>query len=277
MERMTFEQWQPAVQSKVATSANLHQLLPNLSFFIMLSSLIGVIGNVSQANYAAGNTFQDALARARRASGQPAVSLCLNAVESAGYVATDLSGNSLQRVKDLGTIPLDIEVILRLLEAAVLQPRWAHPDDSQVLVGLAPWDRLPDGAAVRQDRRFGTLRLAYPRSRGATATGSDAAAVATSPTNLLLRALQTLADSAMSVAEAVAARLGVIFNLPAQDMDLAAPLAMHGVDSLVAVELRNWLFAVAKAKVSVLEILRSSSLMDFATLVIERSSLVQTH
>lgn len=275
---MTFEQWQPAVQSKVASSANLHQLLPNnLSFFVMLSSLIGVIGNVSQANYAAGNTFQDALARARRTSGQPAVSLCLNAVESAGYVATDLSGNSLQRVKDLGTISLDIEVILRVLEAAVLQPRWAHPDDAQVLVGLAPWDHLPDGAAVQQDRRFGTLHLAYPRSRGATATGSDATAVATtSPTNLLLRALETLADSAVSVAEAVAARLGAIFNLPAQEMDLAVPLAMHGVDSLVAVELRNWLFAVAKAKVSIFEILRSGSLMDFATLVIQRSSVVQT-
>jgi KR domain len=37
-------------------------LPPKMDFFIMLSSVSSIIGNVGQANYAAGNTFEDALA-----------------------------------------------------------------------------------------------------------------------------------------------------------------------------------------------------------------------
>lgn len=66
---------------------NLHNSLPDLNFFVMLSSLTGVAGNTSQANHAAGNTFQDALARHCTAKGQPAVSLDLGAVEDVGFVA----------------------------------------------------------------------------------------------------------------------------------------------------------------------------------------------
>ena len=245
----------------------------------MLSSVSGVLGNVSQSNYAAGNTFQDALARHRTATGQAAVSLNLSAVTSVGYLATELSENSssrlLARVEGLGTVSLDTEAILRLLEGAILRPLRAHPDDSQVIIGLAPWNRLSESSIVRQDRRFGTLRLAS--SRNAPLAGATAAGGTTSPTNMLVQALATLTEGAQSVAEAVAARLAVIFNVSAQDMDLTTPMSGHGVDSLVAVELRNWLSAAAKARVSIFEILQSSSLMEFGTLVLERSSLVKEH
>lgn len=53
----------------------------------MLSSLSGVIGSVSQANYAAGNTFQDALAHYRRDQGLVAQSINLGVVVGFGYVA----------------------------------------------------------------------------------------------------------------------------------------------------------------------------------------------
>ena len=272
---MTFEQWQRTVQSKVSSSTNLHKHLLNLSFFVMLSSVTGVTGHVSQANYSAGNTFQDALARHRTASGQPAVSLDLPGVTDVGYVATkdsDHGDNRVRaRVEALGIISLDIGTILPLIEAAVLHsPQRA---DAQVIVGLAPWDRLPDGAVVRQDHRFGTLRLASPR--GAAATVSAAAGTtATSPTGMLVRELKTLTERARSVAEAVAERLAVIFNISAEEIDLAVPMTVHGVDSLVAVELRNWLSGAAKAKISIFEITQSNSLMDFAALIVGRSQLV---
>lgn len=280
MERMTFDQWHRSVQSKVASSTYLDRHLPNLSFFVMLSSVSGVLGNISQSNYAAGNTFQDALARHRTALGQPAVSLNLSAVTTVGYVATELSENSnsrlLSHVESLGTVSLDTKAILRLLEEAVLRPLRTHPDDSQVIIGLAPWNRLSENSIVRQDRRFGTLRLTSSgNASSAGAAAQDTAAV--SPTNLLVQALSTLTEGARSVAEAVAARLAVIFNVSAQNMDLTAPMAGHGVDSLVAVELRNWLSAAAKARVSIFEILQSSSLMDFGALIVERSSLVKEH
>ena len=65
----------------------MHELLPlNLDFFILLSSLAGVIGSVSQANYAAGNTYQDALVNYRHAKGLPAQSIDLGLMKGIGYV-----------------------------------------------------------------------------------------------------------------------------------------------------------------------------------------------
>ncbi|KAG5773055.1 hypothetical protein H9Q73_012290 [Fusarium xylarioides] len=64
-ENMSFEQWNRGIEPKTKGSRN---LLANLwpddkPFFILLSSITGVIGNTAQANYAAGNTFEDALVR----------------------------------------------------------------------------------------------------------------------------------------------------------------------------------------------------------------------
>src|SRR3569833_3368114 len=87
---MDYSQWHRAVAPKTTGSWNLHQLLPDdLDFFIMLSSSSGVIGNRCQANYAAGNSFQDALAHYRAAQGQHTVTLDLGVVLEAGMVARE--------------------------------------------------------------------------------------------------------------------------------------------------------------------------------------------
>lgn len=273
---MTFDQWQRTVQSKVSSSTNLHEHLRNLSFFVMLSSLTGVVGHVSQPNYAAGNTFQDALARHRAASGQPAVSLDLPGVTGVGILATQDSKTGDNRVhaqaEALGTICLDIGAMLPLIEAAVLRrPQRTHPEDAQIIVGLAPWDRLPDGAVVREDLRFGTLRLTSARGAVSMAVGEPRG----SPTQLLMRALEAPTERSRCFAEALAARLAVIFNRAGEAVDFDVPMSGHGVDSLAAVELRNWLSGAAKAKKSIFEITQSKSLMGFAALVVERSQLFQ--
>lgn len=67
-ENMSFDQWRRAISPKTEGSRN---LLANISpgdkpFFIILSSITGIIGNIAQANYASGNTFEDALAHHAR-------------------------------------------------------------------------------------------------------------------------------------------------------------------------------------------------------------------
>lgn len=53
----------------------------------MLSSVSGIIGNVSLANYAAGNTFLDAFASYRSLQGLPATTLDLGVISRIGFVA----------------------------------------------------------------------------------------------------------------------------------------------------------------------------------------------
>ena len=73
---------------KVQGSWNLHDLLPRgMDFFICLSSVSGVVGGGGQANYAAANTYMDALVRYRTMRGEKATAIDLGWMESEGVAA----------------------------------------------------------------------------------------------------------------------------------------------------------------------------------------------
>lgn len=278
MERMQFEQWRNGTRPKIESSRNLHTHLPDLSFFIMLSSAAGVVGHMSQANYAAGNTFQDALARHRTAVGQPAVTIDLSAVKSVGYVADREAGGDERlraRVEYTGLGAIDIDAVLRLIEDAIRTPLRAHLDQSQVIVG-PNHQGISNESPLQGDRRFSTLRIASQRGLkddGGTANQSASSTAALA--QALARPGTTLDQATALLLDALAAKLADIFNLPLSDIEPDLPLSRYGVDSLVAVEVRNWLSSGVKSKVSVFEILQSASLSDFAALVASKSELVK--
>ena len=85
---MTYEDWIAATRPKMQGSWNLHKVMPkDLDFFVLLSSSAGVMGARGQANYNAGNGFQDSLAHYRRKNGHAAVSLDLGIILGAGVSA----------------------------------------------------------------------------------------------------------------------------------------------------------------------------------------------
>ncbi|KAI1641235.1 KR-domain-containing protein [Biscogniauxia mediterranea] len=70
-------------------SFNLHATLPKgMDFFIMLSAMAGVCGSRGEANYAAGNTYQDSLARYRLDRGERATALDLGPFHEMGWNST---------------------------------------------------------------------------------------------------------------------------------------------------------------------------------------------
>ncbi|KAH6660300.1 polyketide synthase [Truncatella angustata] len=275
LERLTYEQWQNSIKPKVAGSLHLHRHLPDLRFFVMLSSIAGVVGHASQANYAAGNTFQDALARHRTAQGMPAVAIDLGAVGDVGVVAE--SGESMrERVeRNLGSKVIPIGRVLRLIEAAVCEPLRSSQDASQIITGIADYEQIPSGTAIKRDRRFSTLRLG--NAVGATATSAMATRTR-NPDEVLKQLLSTAAPASIEavtlVTGALTQKLATFFNMAAAEIDTSASLSTLGVDSLVAVELRNWLSSVVQAKVTIFEILQTATMKDFAGLVTKRSALI---
>ncbi|KAI1756773.1 type I polyketide synthase [Xylaria castorea] len=276
LERMQFTQWRNGIRPKIDSSRNLHKHLPDLSFFIMMSSAAGVVGHMSQSNYAAGNTFQDALARHRTAHGQPAVTIDLSAVKSVGYVADrEASGDERlkARVEYVGLGAIDIEAVLRLVEDAIRNPLRSSLEDSQVIIGVN-YHGVINESPIRGDKRFGTLRISSQQGLKDTVGTSDK-----SSAQVLAQALSkpstTLEQATALLVDAIAAKLADIFNIPLDDIDPDLPLSRYGVDSLVAVEIRNWLGSGAKSKVSVFEILQSASLADFGALVASKSELVK--
>ena len=85
---MNLDDFNAALRPKVQGSWNLHSQLPRgMDFFILLSSLNGVLGSRSQSNYGAANTYEDTLAKHRIKHGEKAVSLDIGMINSVGFVA----------------------------------------------------------------------------------------------------------------------------------------------------------------------------------------------
>lgn len=268
---MTYDQWQRAILPKVAGTMNLHNHLHDLKFFIMLSSIAGVVGNVSQANYAAGNTFQDALARHRTVNGLPAVAIDLGAVMSVGYVAEGDESLRGRVEKNFGSNVVTMDHLLRLVEAAIRDPQRQHANDSQVVTCVADYEAFAEDTLVKKDRRFRTLQLG--NSRAVTAkivTGDSSGGI---DEKILALSKAAGAEAAELVTATLVSKVAALFNLPTSEIDTNLPLSHYGVDSLVAVELRNWLSSAIKAKVTIFEILQGASMTEFATLVAHRSGL----
>ena len=64
--------------------------------------------------------------------------------------------------------------------------------------------------------------------------------------------------------------------IPMADITLTKPVVVYGLDSLVAIEVRNWLSRELEAKVPLMELLSASSLTVLAKTVVERSEIVDS-
>ena len=102
-EKMSMEDWQDAASCKTIGSWNLHQIMPRgMDFFILLSSASVLAGIGGQANYNAGNAYEDALARYRVAHGEKAVAMDLGAMSDDGLLAENRT--LLSRVLQYGVL-----------------------------------------------------------------------------------------------------------------------------------------------------------------------------
>ncbi|KAF6805458.1 type I polyketide synthase, partial [Colletotrichum musicola] len=165
-EHMTYDQWLRATRPKVAGTLNfLRHSGSQLSFFVMLSSFGGVIGHLSQANYSAGNAFQDALTRHRTGVlGLPAVSVDLPAVMGAGFVFGSGAAERERILKGLGADRLPLERLHKLLEAVISDSPRKKADKSQVIVCLVRYGVIEEGPVSKRDRRFATVRFGGAKS-----------------------------------------------------------------------------------------------------------------
>ena len=253
-ENMTHAQWQRTLQSKVDSTKNLDDHLGNdLDFFISLASAAGIIGNISQSNYAAGCTFQDAVARHRVGRGQKAISIDLGLMRTIGIVAeSETLHKNFEGSKSLAQIEED--EFLNVLDICC-RPEGAFVSGeakSQISVGLiTPADLLATG--MEPEEMLNRPLFAYfSRLRGISSASADSAN--TINFGALFRATESAEERSAVATEALATKLARSLSMQVQDIDTDQPIYSYGVDSLVAVEIRNWISKEFAANVPVFEI-----------------------
>ncbi|KAG5927127.1 Type I Iterative PKS, partial [Claviceps africana] len=136
-EKMTFADFDAVVQSKVAGAWNAHKALAGqeMDFFVLLSSIAGIIGNKGQAAYAAANTFLDSLARHRREQGLPGTAIALPAMDRVGYLSENADRRAVVMDTLTGNTANEAE-LHALLTAALEGIPGRSADASQMLTGL---------------------------------------------------------------------------------------------------------------------------------------------
>ena len=119
---LTPERVDAVLRAKVDAAWNLHELTQdsNVSAFVMFSSMAGLVGSSGQANYAAANSFLDALAAHRRAHGLPAMSLGWGLWDQASEMTGGLDDAGRARLARTGVKALSSVDALQLFDTAMV-------------------------------------------------------------------------------------------------------------------------------------------------------------
>src|SRR5436305_5368154 len=262
-ENMSYEDFQAAIKPKVNGSWNLHKILPtDMNFFILLSSATGILGNRSQANYAAGNTYQDSLARYRVSKGLPAASIDLGHILSVGYVAENK-----ERLTAMSIITsvLDSlkEVEIHSLIEYYLDPRHSISENSCQLVS-----GLTSAAAYRQKGIPPPTYLNYPLFTHLNSVSNSARhSVEENPSlavHVLLSSATTMETAATVVSDSIRHKLSKLLSISIDDIDPNKSISSNGVDSLIAMEFRSWLAKDLRADIPLLDIMGTSSISSLS-------------
>lgn len=251
---------------KVIGSWLLHTLFQEsrLDFFVSFSSGASLFGSAAQGNYAAAGAFMDSLAHYQRAQGLPAISIDWGAVSEIGFGATAegqrvheyWESHGIQRIS-----PRDVLAALELLipqqaaQVGVLKLDW------QLLREFYPQiAALPLVSYLVED----TSEQLAPRTPTSTGSGIDAILRATDSERLSL------------LEQYLSEQVAAVLRVPAERLDSDQPLTTLGLDSLMAIELKNRLEQALGVRVPIVTFLQGPSIAQFASQLLEQLPTVTT-
>ncbi|MFE4977969.1 SDR family NAD(P)-dependent oxidoreductase, partial [Kitasatospora sp. NPDC056651] len=243
LDSLTPQRLATVLHAKADTARNLHHATRNhdLRAFVLYSSIAGTIGNPGQANYAAANTYLDALAHHRHTQGLPATSLAWGLWEETSGLTRSLGAAERARIGRSGILPIASAVGLKLFDAALAR-------DTALSVPAAL-----DLAALRSRAATGELPALYrelvPAPAGPVPTVVPPAEGGAGVRERLLG--MDDAERERFLDELVRRQVAdVLGHASPSAVEPRRGLLAMGLDSLSAVELRNRLGAATGLRLS---------------------------
>ena len=250
LAEMTPVRLRDALAPKTAGAWNLHLETAGdgLDLFVLYSSLVAVIGNPLQGNYAAANAFLDALAHHRRALGLPGLAVQWGVIADAGYVAQhpDVAEYlSRQGYESFGAGEA-LDALGDLIER----------NAAEAVVARIDWQKLTDySPATSASSSFRRFTSALTTAAAPEARSGSAAAIARidDPDQRLAAIEQYLRD-----------KVGKVLGMNPQRVNADRPLTEIGLDSLIAVELVTTLKLELGFELPVVKLLQGLALSGLA-------------
>jgi NADPH:quinone reductase-like Zn-dependent oxidoreductase/surfactin synthase thioesterase subunit/SAM-dependent methyltransferase/acyl carrier protein len=225
-----------AVDPKVKGCWALHEATKNLplDIFFMASSIVGVLGGLEQANYSGANTFMDAFAMYRVRQGLPALALQLGAIRGVGFLERNKVAARITKLRGFRT--LHIDEVLQTMEKLIT--------DSF---------EKPIPVLMLANQNWGVFSEAKDNSRFSQNIPEDTASA-------LSQQGTTLSREEME--QRMKKQLADILCIPIDQIQSDQPMVGYGVDSLMSVELVNWVRREFNIKTTQMDVLGGLSIND---------------
>lgn len=226
----------------------LHRLSMNrpLDFFLMLSSISSLVGNVGQANYAAANGFLDHFAHYRRTLGLPATTVNWGALAEVGVAARNRAVEQMLAAAGIRSLPVGqaLAAVGRVLE---------HPP-AQIGVFDIDWQKW--AAAVPQ-----LAALAVFQDVIAASAKTQGGRVLSPAMRLKCKlALLEHHERQQYLQSIVTEALAQVLQLPVSQIGPETQITQLGLDSLMTVELRNSLQGKHGIEISAVGLLKGGTI-----------------
>ncbi|MBT3218046.1 MAG: acyltransferase domain-containing protein, partial [Proteobacteria bacterium] len=231
ISEQSWSSFEEVFAAKVSGAWNIHQATEamDLRFFVLFSSVAAVLGSAGQANYAAANSYLDALAHRRRQQGLRALSINWGPWAGGG-MATALGQLGEAKLEAQGIAPLSPS------SAAATFGALLNSEAAQIVaIDVRDWEQLASSLGSNTHILDSLTRAA---TTSPPKTKED-------PTTLVRR----LAQQVMGFP-------------PDQSIDENQPLIELGLDSLMAVELRNRINAETGVSLPIALVIRGPSLTE---------------
>ena len=269
---MTHENFLAASKMKVDGTLALEQAFssPSLDFFIMLSSAVNIVGASGQANYNAGNSVQDAIAQARQGSSSHFMSLSIGWIEDAFHTADNHA--RLAGLRRAGLRPIKHDELSRIFNYSLGVSGRQHRMP-QAVIGFDVASLSQATATNGNIHSPMFCHLSGDPTNEAT-EGTTASAAVSFAQVAAGGDMDSVADF---IAEAITKQLARLVSVdPSLINERTGSILALGLDSLVAIELRNWVMREFDAPLQSSEVLSDQTIHALAEKIASRSRVVQS-
>lgn len=273
MENMDIDDYTTSLGPKVAGTANLNLFFAsqNLDFFITLSSVSAILGKSGQANYAVGNSFQDAFCRAnsdrqREVGGSTRyVSLNLGAIDGSEAI-TSLPIRQ-QELMRQGAVLMSFDELFRVLEYSMNSDENA-PGSGQMLMGF---DR--ESMTNIQDQQALSNPLFSMVPYTATDFDDNNGPGAKFDPLTEIKKCKSADEAADIIARTMLEKVASFLGLPIEDLSVHTPMKDYALDSLVSIELKNSICRTFQISMQVQDLGNPLGLAGIATGIVDKLKL----